>query len=81
MTPLPILLAAIFLGTGNCSYKMVASMFGKCESVIGIFWDEVFILRNKVKQEKLVVWPLSNRELVSHFFIFRPNADAILTKV
>ena len=23
MTPLPILLAAIFLGTGNCSYKIV----------------------------------------------------------
>ena len=30
-----------------------------------------------VKNENLAVWPLSNRELVSHFFIFRSIADAI----
>ena len=67
MTPLPIILAAIFL-TGNCSYKIVqgrelfppigASMFVKlkrnCKSVIEIFWDEVFV-RNKVKKENLDV--------------------------
>ena len=28
-----------------------------------------------VKKENLDVWPLSNWELVSHFFIFRPIAD------
>ena len=27
MTPLPILLAVIFLGTGNCSYKIVYETF------------------------------------------------------
>ena len=30
-----------------------------------------------VKSENLDVWPLSNWELVSHFFIFRSIADAI----
>ena len=30
-----------------------------------------------VKNENLDVWPLSNWELVSHFFIFRSIADAI----
>ena len=39
--------------------------------------NEVFIVRNMVKKENLDVWPLSNWELVSHFFIFRPIADAI----
>ena len=61
MTPLPILLAAIFLGTGNCSYKIVHFFlsYGRiCKSVIEIFWDEVFIARNTVKQEDLDVWPL-----------------------
>ena len=28
------------------------------KSVIEIFWDEVFIVRNTVKQENLDVWPL-----------------------
>ena len=46
MTPLPIILAAIFL-TGNCSYKIV---HGICKSVIETFWDEVFIVRNTVKK-------------------------------
>ena len=65
MTPLPILLAAIFLGTGNCSYKIVQGSFflqqlprcswslsGIFKSVIEIFWDEVFIVRNTVKKGK-----------------------------
>ena len=38
---------------------IVASMFVKlkrnCKSVIEIFWDEVFIVRNKVKKENLDV--------------------------
>ena len=42
MTLLPILLAAVYLGTGNCSSKI-------CMSVIEIFWDEVFVVRNTVK--------------------------------
>ena len=28
------------------------------KSVIEIFWNEVFIVRNTVKQENLDVWPL-----------------------
>ena len=65
MTPLSILLAAIFLGTGNYSYKIVhgelfspivASMFVKLKRnhhyrrVIGIFWDEGFIIVNMGKK-------------------------------
>ena len=62
MTPLPILLAAVFLGTGNCSFKIVYWSFFLqqpprcswsfseiCKSVIEIFWDEVFMVRNTVK--------------------------------
>ena len=63
MTPLSVLLAAIFLGTGNWELfsPIVASMFVKLKrnyrSVIGIFWDEVFIVKNMVKKN-LDVWPL-----------------------
>ena len=62
MTLLPILLAAVILGTGNCSFKIVYgslflqkpprcswSLSGICKNVIEIFWDEVFIVRNTVK--------------------------------
>ena len=72
MTQLPVLLSAVFLGTGNCSSKnrswepfppTAASMFVKfkriCKSVVEIFWDEVFIVRNTVKMDSLDVWPLS----------------------
>ena len=67
MTPLPISLAAVFLGTGNCSSKIVhknkrffpkiaASMFvkfisGICKSVIEIFRDEVFMVKKKNGQK------------------------------
>ena len=72
MTPLSILLAAIFLGTGNYSYKIVhgelfspivASMFVKLKrnhhyrSVIGIFWDELFY-HYKYGEKNLDVWLL-----------------------
>ena len=33
------------------------------------------MVTNMVKTENLDVWQLSNWELVSHFFIFRPIAD------
>ena len=59
MMPLPILLAAVFLGTGNCSSEIVHGNFFlqwpprfSCslseirESVIEIFWDEVFLDRS-----------------------------------
>ena len=65
MTLLPILLAvlaAVYLGTGNCYSKIVqgsffppiaASMFVNlseiCKSVIEIFWDDIFMVRNTVK--------------------------------
>ena len=62
MTLLPILLAAVFLGTGNCSSKIVYwnfflqqpprcswSLSEICKSVIEIFCDNVFIVRNRVK--------------------------------
>ena len=52
MTPLPIILAAIFL-TGNCSYKIAHVI---CKSVIEIFWDEVFIIRNTVKKRKILMF-------------------------
>ena len=61
MTPLPILLVAVFLGTGNCSSKIVHGSFflqypprlswSLSEiyvSVIEIFWNEVFMVRNVV---------------------------------
>ena len=62
MTPLPILLAAVFLGTGNCSSKIVYwsfflqypsrcswSLSEICKRVIEIFWEEVFMVRNTEK--------------------------------
>ena len=67
MTPLPIILAAIYFSLGTvltkCSGELfppiVASMFVKltrnCKSVIEIFWDEVFIVRKKKKKENLDV--------------------------
>ena len=30
-----------------------------CKSVVEIFWDEVFMVKNTVKMENLDVWPLS----------------------
>ena len=69
MTPLPILLAAVFLRTGNCSSKIfhgsVTGAFSSnshldvrrslseiSESFIEIFWDEVFMVRNTVKNRQ-----------------------------
>ena len=50
MVSLPILLAAVFLNTWNCSSKIVHGSFSEiCNSVIAIFWDEVFIVINTVK--------------------------------
>ena len=64
MTPLPILLAAILLGTGNFSYKIIHGSFllqyGRLDvrevkvesvtaSVIEIFWDEDFIVRKLIR--------------------------------
>ena len=62
MTPLPILPAAVFLGTGNCPSKIVqrdvfhqkpprcsSSLREICKNVIDIFWGEVFVVRNTVK--------------------------------
>ena len=61
--------------------QIVASMFVKLKRKLWeCYWDILawsFIVRNMVKMENLDVWPLSNWELVSHFFIFRPIADAI----
>ena len=45
--------------SGELFPPIVASMFVKlkrnCKSVIEIFWDEVFIVRNKVKKENFDV--------------------------
>ena len=58
MKLLPILLAAVYLGTGNCSSKIVFpptatsmswSLSEICKTVIEIFWDKVFMVRNTVK--------------------------------
>ena len=64
MTLLPILPAAVFFGTGNCSFKIVHGNFflqqrprPRClwslseigKSVIEIFWDEAFLVRNAIK--------------------------------
>ena len=62
ITPLPILLAAVFLGTGNCSFKIVYwsfflqqpprcswSLSEICKSVIEIFCEKDFVVRNTVK--------------------------------
>ena len=63
MRLLPILLAAVFLGTGNCSSRIVygsyflqepprcsCSLSEICTSVIEIFWDKVLMVRNTVKK-------------------------------
>ena len=62
MTLRRILLGAVFLGTGNCSFKIIHGSFFlqkrlRCswslseigKSVIEIFWDKVFMVRNGVK--------------------------------
>ena len=62
MTLLPILLAAVYLGIRNCSSKIVHKSFFLqwpprclwssseiCKSVIEIFWAEVFMVTNTVK--------------------------------
>ena len=66
--PLPILLAAVFLCTGNCSSKIVHESFflqqrTRCllslseiiGSVIEISWDEVFMIKNTVKSRQLIL--------------------------
>ena len=66
MTLLPVLLAEVYVGTGNCSAKIVHGNFFLqqpprclwslseiCKSVIGIFWDEVLMVRNTVKMDSL----------------------------
>ena len=64
MTPLPVLLAAQYflaLGTvlpksftgalsSNSRLDVRKSLSEICKSVIEIFWDEVFIVRNTVKK-------------------------------
>ena len=68
MTPLPILLAAAFLGTGNCSSKIVYRSFflqkpPRCswslseiyKSVFEIFWGDVFMVRNTVKKWTILI--------------------------
>ena len=72
MTPLPILLAALFLGTGNCSSKIVYwnfflqqppgcswSLSEICKKVMEIFWEQVFMVRNTVIMDNLDVRLLS----------------------
>ena len=62
MTLLAILLAAVYLGTRNCSSKIIRESFFLqkqprrswslseiCKSVIEIFWDKGFVVRNMVK--------------------------------
>ena len=62
MTPLPISHATVFLSTGNCSFKIVYwsfflqqppqcswSLSDICKSDMEIFWEEVFMVRNTVK--------------------------------
>ena len=83
MTLLPILLGAVFLGTGNCpsffqnrSRELFTpikwSLIEICKSlIIEIFWDEVFMVFNTVKMDSLDVWPLSveNEALLTCNFI------------
>ena len=65
MTLLPILLAAVYLGAGNCSSKIVYESFFLqqrpryssglreiCKSFIEIFWNEVFMVKNTVKNRQ-----------------------------
>ena len=62
MTLLPVLLAEVYVGTGNCSAKIVHGNFFLqkrprfswslseiCKSVIRMFWGELFMVRNTVK--------------------------------
>ena len=62
MTLLPILLAAVYLGAGNYSSKIVCESFFLqlrprystglreiCKIFIEIFWDDVFMVKNIVK--------------------------------
>ena len=59
MTPLPILVAAVFLGPGNYSSKIVRGSLSEiCKSVIEIFWNEAFIVRNTVKKKKKKKWTI-----------------------
>ena len=62
MTPLPIILAALFLTMKSFSGAFssnsgldVHEVKTDCESVIVIFWDKVFIVRNTVKKENVDV--------------------------
>ena len=61
--------AAVFLGTGNCSSKIVHGSFFLqllplcswslseiCKSVIEIFWDEVLMVRNTVKKWSILLF-------------------------
>ena len=55
MTPLPVILAALFLtmksfvGTFSSDSGLdVREVKTDCKSVIGIFWDKVFIARNNI---------------------------------
>ena len=59
MTSLPVILAALFLtmksfvGTFSSDSGLdVREVKTDCKSVIGIFWDKVFIARNTVKKGK-----------------------------
>ena len=62
MTLLPILLAVVYLGTENCSSKIIHwsfflqwrprcswSLSEICKSVVEIFWDKDFVDRNTIK--------------------------------
>ena len=60
MTPLPIILAALlfltmkpFVGAFSSDSGLdVREVKTDCKSVIGIFWDKVFIVRNTLKKGK-----------------------------
>ena len=71
MTLLPILLAAVYLGTGTCSSKIVhesfflqydwcsSSLSEICKSIIEIFWDVVFMVSNTCTVTKEKSWCLA----------------------
>ena len=63
MTSLPVILAALFLtmksfvGTFSSDSGLdVREVKTDCKSVIGIFWDKVFIARNTVKKRKILMF-------------------------
>ena len=63
-----------------CSNSRLDVREVKTETVrmlLGYFGMKFLSLEIMIKKENLDVWPLSNLELVNHFFIFRPTADAI----